>query len=688
MNRLSIFILILLPFSISAQETDPFIWLEEVDSPKALEWVKQQDTFTVRELTNHPEFQSIYHQNLEIYNSDQRIATPEQIGKYIYNFWRDDRHQRGIWRRTTTDEYLKTSPGWETVLDIDSLSEAENIPWSFKWTELLYPEYNKCLLYLSRGGSDATVVKEFDLEVKKFVEDGFKLPEAKSGISWIDENTVFVITDFGPGSVTNAGYGRIVKIWKRGTPLNEAKTIYEGNVNDMSAFCFADHKPGRSYYFILRSKTIFTSELFALENGEIVKLNVPEDIELKEIFNNQCLFQLKSDWNPSGTFFTLGSLISIDYDELLKEGKDFTLVYKPAERECIKEISCTKNFILMNSLNNVQSELSKVYFKDKKWIREKINVPEYGNITVISAENESDNFFFSFENFLSPTTVFYHQNDGNIDKVKSLPEFFDASELEVTQHLAVSTNGTEIPYFMVHNKKLKHEGNNPTLLYGYGGFEVPVLPVYNSALGSAWLQRGGIYVLANIRGGGEFGPGWHLCAVKENRQKAYDDLIAVSENLIRNKITSQRHLGISGASNGGLLAGVMLTQRPDLFNAVVCERPLLDMQRYNKLLAGASWVAEYGNPDIPEEWEYIKKYSPYQNLDKNKNYPRPLFMTSIRDDRVHPGHARKMAALMMSFGKSVYFYENTEGGHGGTGTNKQAAFENALKYTYLWKMLN
>jgi prolyl oligopeptidase len=672
---------------IAQEKKDPFLWLENIDGAKSMEWVKAQDTITVSALEKYPDFQKIYQRNLEIYNSKQRIAYPNMVGNYVYNFWQDSANERGLWRRTTLEDYLKPSPKWETVLDMDSLSKAEESKWAYKGANMLYPEDNLCMVNLSRGGADAVEIREFDLRTKQFVKDGFHLPEAKGYISWIDSNTIFVMTDFGKGSMTNSGYPRIAKIWKRGTPLSEAKTIFEGDTTDVASSAFTVNTPERDYEFVQRSMTFYKAYYYALVNDKLVKLDFPEDVEFDGIFKNQILLQLKHDWKVGGNTYEQGSLISIDYDKFLNGDRNFSLIYKPGERESIVGLAHTKSFLLVNRMNNVRGELFKYVLKNGNWADRKIDAPDFGTIDIVSTDDQTDNFFFAYTNFLTPTSLYYVSEDGKISKVKSLPEYFDASNLEVKQHEAVSKDGTKIPYFIIQSKNIKYDGSNPTLQYAYGGFEISMQPFYSGTVGNDWLSKGGVFVLANIRGGGEFGPKWHLAAIKQNRQKAYDDMITVSEDLIKIKITSPKYLGVMGGSNGGLLVGVMLTERPDLYNAVVCQSPLLDMKRYNKLLAGASWMAEYGNPDNPKDWAYIKKYSPYQNIRKDKTYPKALFMTSTRDDRVHPGHARKMAAKMESMGKPAFFYEYTEGGHSSGVTNKERAYESALVYSYLWMQL-
>ncbi len=688
LSGISLLPLVLLGLAAAGQEqADPYLWLEDVEGQKALEWVKTHSEATEAILKAQPLFEQTRQKALEILNSDQRIAYAGFQGKYLYNFWQDEKNERGIWRRTTLEEYLKPGPQWEILLDIDRLSQEEGQAWVFKGATGLYPDYSLYMVYLSKGGGDAQVAREFDGRTSRFVSDGFILPEAKCSVSWKDANTLYVQTDFGPGSLTESGYPRIAKVWKRGTPLAEARTIFEGQAGDVAVGCASLYTPERRYDVISREITFYTSQNYVMEGEKPVRLEIPEDAIFGGFFKNQMLVQLRSDWSNGAIRYKQGSLISIDYDRYLKGDRRFTVIVEPDERSSIVSHSNTRDILLVEMLNNVQSELYGYHLKDGAWQREKVNSPPLTTLSVRSTDERSNRYFFTYEGFLIPTSLVLASDAGDIRKVKSLPQFFDASRLEARQFAATSKDGTAIPYFVVQRKGAKLDSSNPTLLYGYGGFEISLRPGYSGVLGAAWLEQGGAYVLANIRGGGEFGPRWHLQAIKEHRQLCYDDFAAVAEDLIRRRITSPQHLGIMGGSNGGLLVGVALTQRPDLFGAVVCQVPLLDMRRYHKLLAGASWMAEYGNPDVPEEWAYIQRYSPYQNVSADRTYPRVLFYTSTKDDRVHPGHARKMAAKMEAMGATVLYYENTEGGHSAAATNRQRALREAISYSYLWMQL-
>lgn len=667
---------------------DPYLWLEDVTGERALDWVKQQNAQSTRELEAQPGFEPLRQRLLSILDSRDKIPYVSKHGAWYYNFWRDDQHVRGLWRRTTLEEFKKASPSWETVLDLDALAKEEQENWVWKGYDVLYPTYDRCLVSLSRGGADATVTREFDLTAKQFVKDGFTLPEAKSHVTWRNRDAVYVGTDFGPGSLTASGYPRVVKEWKRGTPISNAKLVFEGKPEDVSVEAVVDHDHGRTYEFIRRGVTFFTSQEFVRHGDQWVKIEKPDDATVGT-FGDQLLLRLRSDWAVGGKSLAAGALLAMPFEDFMKGGRDFKVLFQPTPRKSLAGTSSTRNFLVVNELDNVRNRVYSLRRQGREWLRTELPTPGYGSIGFSGIDpDEGDDYFMTVTDFLTPSSLYYGKLGlPEREKLKSLPAFFDSANLEVSQHESTSTDGTRIPYFQVSRKGLQFDGSNPTLLYGYGGFEIPMLPGYNASVGSAWLEKGGVYVLANIRGGGEFGPKWHEAARKQNRQRAYDDFISVAEDLANRKVTSAAHLGIQGGSNGGLLMGVMLTERPDLFKAIVCQVPLLDMRRFNKLLAGASWMAEYGDPDKPEDWAYIRKYSPYQNVSKDRKYPRILFTTSTRDDRVHPGHARKMVARMKEQGHDVLYYENIEGGHGGAANNRQAAYMAALAYTFLWKEL-
>jgi prolyl oligopeptidase len=683
-NTLLVIMMISATLAGFGSDKDPFKWLEEVEGEKALEWVHEKNSVSLDLLMSRNEYPELYKKNLEIYNSRDRIPAPSILGRYIYNFWQDETHERGIWRRCTKESYLDGNPDWEILLDIDELSKADGVQWVFKGGSGLFPDYSRFMVYLSRGGGDAVVIREFDVNTRSFLNEGFDLPESKGSVSWIDQNRLLVAVDFGEGSMTTSGYPRQVKIWERGTSIEDAPVIFEGEKSDVGSFGSVINKAGKQYTVIQRAITFYTSHIFLLENGKPVKLDVPDDANLEDILSDQIIVSLKSDWEAGGKKFGQGSLVSLSYPALLAGKHEVSLIVEPDERSGITSASASKSNLIVNMLTNVRSELFSWSFSNGTWTSVRVETPDHGAIRLGSVDNHSDEYFFYYENFLTPSSLYFaNSKDNTVKLIQSLPAFFDSENYKIWQYEARSADGTMVPYFVVGPAHMEYNGNNPTLLYAYGGFEVSMLPFYSAIFGNSWLDRGGVFVLANIRGGGEFGPGWHQAGLKEKRQNVFDDFHAVAEDLIDRGITSGSRLGIQGGSNGGLLVGVAFTQRPDLYGAVVCQVPLLDMKRYNKLLAGASWMGEYGDPDIPEEWDFIKRYSPYHNLKEDQPYPAVFFTTSTRDDRVHPGHARKMVAKMEEMGYKVYYYENTEGGHAGASTNEQRARTSALGFTYL-----
>jgi prolyl oligopeptidase len=668
---------------------DPFLWLEEVTGEKALAWVKERNAESTAELTKGPEFKELNDRLLKILDSKEKIPYVGKRGEFYYNFWRDEKNKRGLWRRTTLDEYRKAEPKWETVLDLDALAEAEKENWVWHGATWLEPTYDRALVALSRGGADADVVREFDPKTKTFVKDGFFLPEAKSDVVWKDRDALFVGTDFGPGSLTDSGYPRIVKEWKRGTKLADAKLVYEGQKSDVWIGAAKDHTKGFEREFVVRAITFWESDFFLLRDGKLVKIEKPIDAQAST-HREWLLIRLRTPWEVGGKKYPAGALLAANFEAFLKGERKLDVLFEPTERKSLAGYSPTLGHIILNELDNVRSRLYVLTHKDGAWKREELpGLPKFGNANASAVDpDESDDYFLTVDDYLTPVTLSLGTiGKGPAEKLKQAPAFFGTKGLAVSQHEATSKDGTKIPYFMVSRADLPLDGKAPTLLYGYGGFEVSLTPGYAALAGAGWMEKGGVYVVANIRGGGEFGPKWHQAALKEKRHRAYEDFAAVAEDLIKRKVTSPKHLGIQGGSNGGLLMGNMITLYPHLFGAVVCQVPLLDMQRYHKLLAGASWVAEYGDPDKSSEWDFIRTFSPYHNVKKDAKYPRVLFTTSTRDDRVHPGHARKMVAKMRELGHDVVYYENIEGGHGGAADNKQKAFMDALAYTFLWKQL-
>jgi prolyl oligopeptidase len=669
--------------------TDPYQWLEDVSGDESLDWVRLRNARTEEQVEQDPRFGPLRDDLLAILDSDERIPGIVKRDEYYYNFWRDRNNERGVWRRTTMDEYRKPQPRWEVLLDLDQLAREENENWVWGGADVLRPDYTRALISLSRGGADASVSREFDLAARRFVGDGFQRPEAKGSVSWIDRDRVFVTTDFGPGSMTRSGYPRIAKIWQRGTPLEAARTVFEGLDTDMMVGAGRDHAPGFERSFVVRYRAFYDNELFELlDDGRLVKVDVPDSAR-KTVHHRHLAVELREPWQVGERQFAAGSLLITDYERFKAGARDFAVLFEPGDRTALDSFGFTRNFVFTNVLEDVKNRVYVWSQQDGRWHREPLaGAPAFGTVSIGAVDaDESDAYFMTAADYLTPTTLWLGEIGQAPEPLKSHPAFFDATGLAIRQHFATSRDGTRIPYFMVARQDLAHDADNPTLLYGYGGFEVSLTPSYNAGVGRAWTSQGGVYVVANIRGGGEYGPRWHQAALKENRLLAYEDFAAVARDLIERKVTSPRRLGIQGGSNGGLLVGNMLTRYPELFAAAVCQVPLLDMRRYHLLLAGASWMAEYGDPDDPQEWRFIQQFSPYHNVRRDTRYPAVLLTTSTRDDRVHPGHARKMMARLEEYGHEALYWENIEGGHGGAANNAQAAYMQALAYLFLRQKL-
>jgi prolyl oligopeptidase len=663
---------------------DPNLWLEEVQGERALEWVQGHNARIDADFASRPLFKQIYSETLAILDASDRIVSATQYGSFVYNFWRDADHPRGLYRRTLALAYQSGEYDWEIVFDLDAIAKAEGVSWVYKGISLLHPSYDLGLVRLSDGGSDAVSVREFDMTAKCFVEDGFELPAAKGSLTWIDKDAVYATTDFGEGSLTTSGYPRIVKQWQRGTPLSKAKTLFEGSADAVSAGVDRTHYDGTYLDWIVDSPSFYEHELHLRVEGELKAIDLPRSAEFHTYYQGLIFVELKEEMRSGEQIFSPGTVVTTPLDALLAGEPKFEVFFEPTETMSLQSVRRTKSFVLVSVMDNVRDRLYRFHLRDGEWLHEEIAFPGSGTIRVSSVDSERDNFFLTYRSFLQPSTM-YAVDAKTLERklLQQEPDRFDAEGFESTQSFATSADGTRIPYFLVTPKGLDLDGSHPTLLYGYGGFRISMRPRYLGTTGKAWLERGGIYVVANIRGGGEFGPEWHGDVLRENRYRAFEDFEAVAEDLITRKVTSAKHLGIQGGSNGGLLVGAAMTRRPDLFGAVVCQVPLLDMRRYHTLLAGASWMAEYGNPDKPEDWAFIKEYSPYHNLSKEASYPRALFTTSTKDDRVHPAHARKMVARMSDQGHPVYYYENTEGGHAGAANSEQRAYSHALVMTYL-----
>lgn len=661
---------------MSSIDPDPHLWLEDVTGEDALDWVRRHNDPTLADLGD-AEFEAMRTEALQVLDTDARIPYVRRRGEYLYNFWRDEANPRGLWRRTSLASYRTDAPEWDVVIDVDALAAADDENWVWAGADVIEPDHALALISLSRGGADAVVVREFDMRTREFVSGGFELPEAKTQIAWEDENTVLVGTDFGPDSLTDSGYARLVKRWRRGDALADAVTVYAGEQADVIVAASVDRTPGFERTMISRAVDFFNDEIYELRHAELLRVDAPTDATVS-VHHDWLLIELRTDWDGHAA----GSLLAASYAEFTSGTKNLTVVFEPDARTSLHQYSWTRDRLVVVTLADVASRVQ--IFTPGEWTATDLpGVPPNTNTVIAAADSHGDEIFLDSSGFVTPSQLLHGAPDGPVTRIKQAPGFFDADGIEVSQHFATSADGTRIPYFVVG----RPGATGPTLLGGYGGFEVSRTPGYDGVLGRLWLARGGTYVLANIRGGGEYGPGWHTQAMREGRHLVDEDFAAVARDLVQRGVTTVARLGAQGGSNGGLLMGIMLTRYPDLFGALVCSVPLLDMKRFHLLLAGASWVAEYGNPDDPADWDFISKYSPYQNISADRSYPPILITTSTRDDRVHPGHARKMTAALEEAGHPVSYYENIEGGHGGAADNSQAAFRAALIYRYLWRTI-
>jgi prolyl oligopeptidase len=669
------------------RDEDPYRWLEDVTAPAALDWVRERNAESVGELSGGARFQDLRNEIRQVLDADDRIPFVRRRGAYLYNFWQDAAHPRGLWRRTTLEQYRRARPDWDVLLDVDALAEKEGENWVWQGATALRPGgYRLALVELSRGGADASVVREFDVQERRFVEDGFHLPEAKSDVGWIDADHIYVGTDFGPGSLTSSGYPRVVKQWRRGTPLSEATVLYEGQPQDVSVHAFHDPAEGFERDFVVRSIEFYRDEWhLRTSSGDLVPVEVPEDA-IVDVHREWLVVRTRSPWAVGGATYPAGALLAARFEAFMAGDRELAVLFEPGAHTSLAYHAWTRHHLILNTLRDVRSELTVLTPSDGEWQRAApAGLPQFAHTDIAATDQyDSDEYMLVSSGFTQPETLRRWHADGEPETLKQAPAFFDAAGLSVRQFFATSADGTSVPYFVVGPD---HPASGPTLLTGYGGFEISLTPSYSGVIGRGWLARGGTYVVANLRGGGEYGPQWHLSATKEHRHRVYEDFAAVAADLVSRGITTRDRLGIEGGSNGGLLMGVMLTRYPQLFGAIVSQVPLLDMRRYHELLAGASWMAEYGDPRERAEWDYLRPFSPYHNVSATQQYPPVLFITSTRDDRVHPGHARKMVARLRESGHDVSYYENIEGGHGAAADNEQRAFKWALVLEFLWQKL-
>jgi prolyl oligopeptidase len=679
------------PDPSNAPADDPFVWLEDWTGPRAMQWVEAENRATVKAFQTDPRYAGYYAQALAIASAKDRIAMPMLVHGRVYNFWRDADHPQGIWRWTSEADYAGATPRWTVALDLDALSKAEGKKWVWKGATILDPEERLALVNLSDGGEDAVTLREFDLAAGRFVEGGFAIPTSKQNEAWLDRDTILLARDWGAGTMTTSGYPFVVKTLKRGQPLSAATEIYRGAQSDQVGtfpIVLSDGQGNRAA-FLYRGVTFFGNETYLVDGTQVKRLPLPAKSQLQGMVDGQVLIQTSEAWTSGGVTVPAGSLVAVPL-AALRSGGVLTpqILFAPRPRQSIDSVAATKGHVVLSYNDNVRGRVTVLTPGPKGWTGKAVALPDNATIGIAAASDKGDKAYLSVAGFLAPTTLWaLNAADPRPVQVKAMPARFDASGLVVEQYEATSTDGTKIPYFIVHRQDMKRDGSTPTIMTAYGGFEVPMTPSYAAITGKLWLERGNSFVLANIRGGGEFGPAWHEAGLKTKRQIIYDDFAAVARDIFARKLSSPAKFGIYGGSNGGLLMGVEFNQHPDLWNAVVIQVPLLDMIRYEQIAAGASWVDEYGSVSVPEEKAFLQKISPYANIRKGVAYPAPYIWTTTKDDRVGPQHARKFAARLKEYGIPYHFYEDTAGGHSGDADIAQGARLQAMQMVYFSQRL-
>ena len=677
---------------IPGPEQDPFIWLEEARSPQALDWVARENERTLAAFEADPRFAQLKAEALAIFDSEDRIPFVSFRPDGLYNFWQDKANPKGVLRRTTLESYRADKPEWEVVLDVDALAAAEGKEWVYQGSTCLPPALTKCMIALSDGGEDATIMREFDTSTKQFVEGGFVL-DAKSqgGVQWIDEDTLLVGRSFGEDTLTESEYPFTSRVWKRGTAIADAPEIFRGEATDVwaGASLLRDNTGTIHARTAFRGVSFHESLYYVEKDGEWLQLDIPKKASPYGIVDGHLLYSTDVDWTVDGQTFPADSLIAVNLEEWKANpnGATKTLVWAPGERQTKQGGAITGSSLFVTLLDNVVGKVLEFNFDGSQWVSRPVALPDNATLGIAASSAETDQIMYTVSDFLNPTTLYYTDGSAPPTVLKTSPAYFDPAGMEVEQHEATSKDGTKIPYFIVKPKGMALDGNTATLMTGYGGFQIARLPAYLGSTGKLWVEKGGAYVLANLRGGGEFGPGWHQTAIRENKQRTWDDFIAVGEDLVKRGFTSPEHLGIQGGSQGGLLVGTAFTQRPDLFGAAIVQIPLFDMLRYHLIGRGASWIGEYGDPRIPEQRAWIEGYSPYQKIVADVDYPAPFLWASTADDRTHPAHARKGAAKLKALGQPYYYFEDTTGGHSGGVDNDQRAKLQALQFVYLMQRL-
>jgi prolyl oligopeptidase len=681
------------PAPAASAADDPYVWLEKVDSPEAMAWVRAENKKTLDELEHDPRFEAYHREALAIAQTRDRIPLGSQVDGRVFNFWQDADHVRGIWRATSPADYdAGGTPGWKTVLDLDKLAADEHANWVWKGARCHARRENRCLVQLSDGGEDAITVREFDLRKPGFVRGGFALPKGKQDLTWESPDSLLVAREWRPGELTASGYAYVVKRVRRGEPLSAAREIFRGKPTDVEVQLFTlDDARGHEAVLINRGITFFESENWLVGPRGLQKLALPAHVDLLDLYDGQLVVKVKEDWTSGGVAVKEGSVVAIDLAQARRhpEALQPVVVFEPTPRQTVEAVASTRDALLVSYLDNVRGRAALLTRgRDGSWRRQALELPDNADVRVADTNLHTTTAYVSVAGYLQPSSLWRADTaHATVRQIRAVPPQFDASKDVVEQLEATSTDGTRIPYFIVHPKDMALDGSNPTILYAYGGFEISLSPSYSGIMGKLWLEHGGVFVVANIRGGGEFGPAWHDAGLKTRRQIVYDDFAAVGRDLVARGITSPRRLGIQGGSNGGLLMGVEMTEHPDMWNAVDIQVPLLDMLRFEQIAAGASWVGEYGSVSVPQERAFLARISPYANLQRGVKYPKALVWTTTKDDRVGPQHARKFAARLSEYGIPYDYYEVIEGGHGAGANLKERAHTSALEYVYFTRQL-
>lgn len=671
-------------------QDDPFIWLEDWYGERSMAWVEAENARTVDILQKDPNYPAMVKDAIDIATASDRIPMPSLIGDRLYNFWRDVDQPQGVWRHTSAADYAGSNPSWTVTLDLDALSRTENRKWVWKGANCLEPDERRCLISLSDGGEDATDVREFDLVDGKFIDGGFALPTSKQGVDWFDADTLIASRDWGEGTMTASGYPFVVKLLKRGQALDQAHEVYRGTTNDVGVWpSVLSDGAGNRAALIVRARTFFESDYFLVVDGEARQLPLPAKSSVSGMVAGRVIVKTSEPWVSDGVEVPTGSVVSITLADL-RNGNTLrpTILFSPAQRQSVEQVATTRDHVILVTTDNVRGRSAVFTPTEQGWSSVALSLPDNATFGISATSHGSNQAYLSVTGFVLPTTLWqFDAAKPEPKQVKALPARFDSKGLKVEQFEATSSDGVKVPYFIVHREDMPKDGSTPTIMTAYGGFEVSYTPSYSALIGKLWLERGGSFVVANIRGGGEFGPDWHQAGLKTKRQIIYDDFAAVTEDIFARKLSSPKKFGIFGGSNGGLLMGVQFNQRPDLYNAVVIQVPLLDMLRFEQIAAGPSWVDEYGSVSVPEEKVFLEKISPYHNVVKGKTYPQPYIWTTTKDDRVGPQHARKFAARLKDYGLPYLFYEDTAGGHSGDADIEQSARLKAMEMVYFTRQL-